>query len=536
MANILTQEDDKNKEMQTSAPMQQNDGVQSTGGGPSTTSNPATQAVQAKPQGSGRFTNLQKYLGANKKASDQLTGGIRQKGEDYMGKVREGIQSAQGVQQGIQDERSRIGQAGQLAQGIQNDAVNVAQNNLQDVTQLRLGQNQANQLQGRGQQAISDLSQNINPLQQFGQNLGTESGRFQVLQDTFGGAYKPNYNMGQRRLDQLFLQAGDDRGLNQLSSDIGQTVGSANQNLSSLQKDLGGGIQDIRGGAQQAQRDILGAIGQFNPDAEGAFGTLYGDLTSEQDVRRNELQDNLERARSQFGAGRMSSDVANLLGLGGGTNVGVMDLQDYANRNINLGDTDVTMADVADRADYMDRLNALAALSGTQVGDYDLGVKEGSDIGFDANKFTSDAAKHMQNYEDNVFEQSLHDALGLYNTHTGEMYNPNDYNQGKNEYRENTTINDLMQGYLGSTGSSSGIFRTGGWGGEQAADTTSREQLQNALNYSERMYHPTYRSWYQSDINQFNRLLDYLDSNRNNRMIVDDSVADLESGGNFNVT
>lgn len=532
MANILTQEDDKNKEMQTSAPMQQNDGVQSTGGGPSTTSNPATQAVQAKPQGSGRFTNLQKYLGANKKASDQLTGGIRQKGEDYMGKVREGIQSAQGVQQGIQDERSRIGQAGQLAQGIQNNAVNVAQNNLQDVTQLRLGQNQANQLQGRGQQAISDLSQNINPLQQFGQNLGTESGRFQVLQDTFGGSYKPNYNMGQRRLDQLFLQAGDDRGLNQLSSDIGQTVGSANQNLSSLQKDLGGGIQDIRGGAQQAQRDILGAIGQFNPDAEGAFGTLYGDLTSEQDVRRNELQENLERARTQLGLGQLDRSTADMLGLVGNEQVGVMDLQNYANQNINLGDTDVTMADVVDRADYMDRLNALSQLAGTQASDYDLGIKEGSDISFDKDSFTSEAAKNI--LDKDLYEKTLYDVEGL------SQYDPQNYRGSEQDYidaKKSTTIAEMINPY-GTTsvqrGGDLALYNPALFNSSDSG-LTLEDRANIIKDDADRMYHPRYRSWYKDTSDQFQRILDYVQG-RDRTLQISDDVADLTTGGNFNVT
>lgn len=536
MATILTQEDEENKQQSLSAPLTQSGGIQ---GDSLQNAGPApAQAVQPKPQGSGRFTNLQKYLGANQQAGDKLAGGIRKKGDEYIGSVREGIDSAQGVQQGIQGERSRIGQAGQLAQGIQDDAINVAQNNLQDVTQLRLGQNQANQLQGQGTQAIQTLSSGISPLDQFGQNLGNESGRFQVLQDTFGGSYKPNYNMGQRRLDQLFLQAAPDDQLNQLQTDIGSTVGQANQSLSALGKDLNTGIGDIRYGAQNAQRDILGAIGSFDPDQRGAFGSLYQDLGTEQGVRKTELQSNVDKARAQLGTGRLSQDMADMLGLSGGTGYGVMDLGSYADKNINLGDTDVTMADVLDRNDYSGRLNALAQLSGTQTGDYDIGEKSGSDIGFNKDAFTSEAARNVAEYEDEVFKKSLYDALGMYNPQTGEAFKAGDTRQSVEDFekeRRDTTVSDLMDQYRSSVGSSDGIINVGGWGGTAADDTTSRQQLQNDLDYAKRMYSPK-RNWYQRDINQFNQLLNYLDSNRENQLQIDDSVSDLEGGGMFNVT
>lgn len=537
MANILTQEDDAVKQQETLAPAQ--NAVQSTGGGPAT-ANPAAQTASAKPQGSGRFTNLQKYLGANEKASDDLTTGIANKGQSYMDKVREGINTAQGVQQGIAGERTRIGQAGQLAQGIQTDAVGTAQNNLADVTQLRLGQNQANQLQGQGQQASQNLSTNINPLDQFGQNLGSEGGRFQVLQDVYGGAYKPNYSMGQKRLDQLFLQAGDDTALNQLQGNIGQTVGQGNQSLGSLQKDLGTGVQGIRSGAQQAQQSILGAIGGFNADKQGAYGTLYGDLSTEQGVRRSELDANVAKARGQFGSGRLTQDVADMLGVTGGTNYGVMDLGAYGNKNINLGDTDVTMADVSDRKDYMDRMNALSQLSGTQVSDYDLGKKEGSDISFNSGKFTTDAGKHMTNYDKNVFDQSLYDSLGMYNPYANANYNNSNLGEGQTldsiaKQRKDTSINDLVQGYLGNNDASflGNGFIQDGYGTTVAGNQQSREQIQNLLNTANAKNNQ-YQSWYGDDANQFKKLLSYYDTNKKNALRIDPN-SDLESGGNFNV-
>lgn len=539
MAVILTEDEE------TKDPTAPTSDILSTGagatGGQATTSPAATPATQARPQGSGRFTNLQKYLGANQQAGGQLGAGIEQKGGEYMGKVREGIESAQGVERGIAGERQRIGQAGQFAQQIEADPVAVAQGNLQDVTQLRLGQHQGTQLQGQGQQARGALQAGIDPLQRFGENLGTEAGRFDVLQDVYGGAYKPTYGTGQRRLDQLFLQAGDQGQLGQLQQQIGQTVGEGGQSLSSLQRGLGSGIRDIRGGAQQAQQQIGGAIGDFTADDRGALGSLYGDLSAEQETRKGELQENLERARSQFGAGRMGQDVADMLGLTGGTQYGVMDLQDYAGRNIGLGDTDVRMADVLDRGDYEARLGALSQLAGTDIADYtgteDFGIKEGSDIGFDAGAFTGEAGRHMADYEDEVFGKSVYDALGMYDPYSGEQYAP-DHERYANieEERRGQTIEDLMAGYAPSIGERQGDLRGPGWGAEQAEDVTSREQIQNALEYVQGLQAGG-RMYQQPDINKFTKLLEYLDKSRGQRMIVDPTIpSDLESGGQFNVT
>ena len=525
MANILTEEDKKNQENQSQS-VNQTEGLTGVSSAGSVGNNPSTPNVQ--PKGSGRFTNLQRYLDANQKAGDNLTSGIRDKGDKYLGSVREGIESAKGVQQGIVDEKTRLAQSGQYAQQIQNDAVGAAQNNLDPITQLRLGQNQANQLQGQGTQAVTNLQQNINPLQRFGENLGTESGRFQVLQDVYGGSYRPDYNMGQRRLDQLFLQAAPDNELNQLQSDIGSTVGEAGKSLQSLQGDLGTGIGQIRSGAQQARQDILGAIGDFNPDQSGAFGQLYSDFSTEQSAREQELQNYLDIARAQFGAGQLNQNVADMLGFTGTENVSDLDLADYARKNINLGDTDVTMADVLNRSDLQTRLNALAQLAGTDVSSYDLGEEAGQDLSFDANKFRSDAQSQRDTYEDRFFDKNIYELLGKqFFADRGQDVIANNF---QNYIDQNQSIGDYVGGYTQAYSPNQGIYVSPLYG--QAADPTSRQQLQIAADaIAANPY-----AYFRTDPARFPQLLSLFDTQRNRQFGVGDIANDLEGGGHFNVT
>lgn len=535
MANILNPEDENDQSQEG-----QNANVSQIGGlsgGNSTPSTPVNNAPQ--PKGSGRFTNIQKYLGANQGAGEDLAGGIRNKSDEYNDKIREGINSAAQVQQGVQDEQNRINQAGTFANQIQNDSVSAAANNLDDITKLRLGQSDANKLYGQGLQTASNIQQNLDPLNQMGQNLGSEGGRFKVLQDVFGGAYKPQYNMGQRRLDQTLLQSQGGNQLNDLQRNIGQSVTQGQESLSGLNSTLGKGINDLRYGTQDARNIILDSIGSFDNGQRGALGTLYSNFETEQAAREQELQNYLDQARAQFGTGTLSQNTADLLGYTGSDNVYDLNLRDYANSNINIGDSDVTMADVLGRGDLDPRLSALSQLAGTSRDSYDLGTAEGQDILFDVDKFKSDAANQAKyenitdEYEDNFFDRGIENALRqyYYDKNPNESREFLDEHFGLNNPSGRTVYDEILdssnQGYVpGSTFSARGQY-------DMTEDETSREMLEAALQGSQNAANA---GWIGSDPAKFQQLLNLFDKQRNRNFGIGDVPDDLETGGNFNVT
>jgi hypothetical protein len=393
-----------------------------------------------RPQGSGRFTNIQQYLGANQGAGSELAQGIGARGQEQAQSIREGIEQAQGVRRGVQDEQMRLAQAGQLAQGIQDDAVSVAQNNLQDVTRLRLGQTDANRLQGQGMQAMQGLQQSVDPLQQLSQNLGTESGRFQVLQDTFGGAFRPDYNLGQRRLDQLFLQGDPNAGIGQMQSEFGAVAQQGQRGLQDLGQTMQQGVAGLGAQAQDARQQILGAIGGFGPNGSGAFGQTYMDLDqgrSAEDIRR--LQQ-LREIQDRFGQGNILSTDAELLGLTGPVQVADMNLAQFGQQNI--GTQDATMRDALND-DLQMRLNALSQLSGTNLDDYLSQLGSQTDqVTFDADRFGREAGRAVDSFDPRFFDRTYFNE--------NDITNPDLTDQQRQALLDRTISQQIEQLYTGA--------------------------------------------------------------------------------------
>ena len=414
MANIInSQENEENKKSEVSPLSQPTVGNSTTPSSGSATASPSPTSTSSapptdRPQGSGRFTNIQKYLGANKGAGSRLADGIEKKSDEYTSSVREGIASAQNVQQGAQNELNRIGKADGFAEQIGTDAVGLAGSHLNDVTQLRTGVNDANRLQGQGIQTSNNLQQGLNPLNQLGQNLGTEGGRFQALQDVFGGAYNAGYGTGQRRLDQVFLQSQAGDRVQDLQNSIGQTVEQGNSSLDTLSNVLGNDISNIASGARSAQGNILGAIGTFDGGGSGALGNLHSGLEDSVDRRTDELTDELGNLRAQFGSGNISRDLANQLGLNGDYTIGDLDLNSVANNRISLGD--VSFAD-AITSDQSATLDALAQLAGNESSFYDLGDADSSDFNFDNDGFLQDIIDNHATYDDRFFQKDYNDIV-----------------------------------------------------------------------------------------------------------------------------
>lgn len=218
------------------------------GQAPSGTPMAASQAnalAQQQRKGSGRFTNLQKYLQANQqggqKVAEQVGQGMQkqfgqqtQEAQKYYNQLGQNIQQAnqtaqqgQGFQQQLQGIGQQIGSAQQAGfdQRANQNLGSIEQftqsPDFQRFQDIQAGRGIDENLLGLQQQrALTAAQQAAQGSQQAQQALSSEGGRFDLLRRTFGGDGRTNYTQGQQRLDQvLFGQGG---GLGTLQSQASQ--------------------------------------------------------------------------------------------------------------------------------------------------------------------------------------------------------------------------------------------------------------------------------------------------------------------------
>jgi hypothetical protein len=223
--------------------------------GPTAPSAPVT----ARREGSGRFRNLQRYIEANRPATQQMTGRLGGQIEKQAEGVRRGVQEArEQFQQQIAPEQQRLGGAQQLIQQAQAAPTQIAQTpeQLQQFQALRRGAGEFQQFQAP---ELSQQQLAAQQAQQAAERIGTEAGRFQLLREQFGG---PRYTTGLQRLDQLLLQAtpGEVERLQQLGQ---EAVTGLPEQISALQTQAGTQLGELgtqAGEAQSAiQRMLFGA-------------------------------------------------------------------------------------------------------------------------------------------------------------------------------------------------------------------------------------------------------------------------------------
>lgn len=349
---------------------------QAPGTGASTPSAPASRVAgfssgqQPTSQGSGRFTNLNKYVNANQGAGDQLGSKITSNIDKNVQKTQKEAQTqAQGVASAVQAEKDRLAQGSTFNQQLQNQNEDQAsqiyndEGNRSRFSNLLNNQNVATNLKTQAQTAGDKATAGFNSLGQQVQNLGTEQGRFNLLQQS---VKQPGYTTGQQRLDQLFLQTGNPNNLVNSQRQLQGQVNTAGQNLTNQFTDLGSQIgqvgtqaEDVSkllGGtlntqtqnlinAQQAQAQGLNTSNAAgNAALKTYFTTGYGSLTPEQKATIDPLL--------QSGGLTNQTRTYNVL----------QDPQSYQNY-ITQGRTNLSQGDVVDQSE-LNRYNSLFGLAG----------------------------------------------------------------------------------------------------------------------------------------------------------------------------
>lgn len=378
------EEDKKKKEQQQAGPLTQvsASGATQQVAAPSPTQN-YTGASKQQP-GSGRFTNIQQYIKANQGAGKQLASGIGKKGTDASQQIAQNVQKAKGLTGDIQSEQQRLGQVGQITSQIQQDPTQLVQdpNQLQQVTKLREGQNLAGRLGSQAKNYLQTGGQSLEEVRGLGQQLGTESGRFDALRSAFGR--RPGYSGGEQRLDQVLLQSDPNDPLGNLQRNLTQQAQLGSQELQQTQTQLGTGISNIESQTDEAQKALLETLGVFdNVEGEepgGELGKLYSALSEAEASAEAQRAQDVESYKQQLREGTFTDpEFLETLGLSEGDRLYGLDLSGL--ESIISGGDDITMADVAEE-DQLNRLDALRQLAGLEEEAYQdvLGEKEGGVI------------------------------------------------------------------------------------------------------------------------------------------------------------
>ena len=343
-----------------------------------TTASPAA----PKPQGSGRFTNIQKYLQANKQGGQQLAQGVgqniqsgiskqKEQSQDYLSNIRQGIESAKGVaQKGGQylQQLKGIGENIQQATGAEQAVTRPQDLGIQQFTKqpgfqqfqdIQAGRGVDEALLGSQQADLSRAAgQYLSESQQAAQKLGTGGGRFDLLRQTFGGDVNPQYTTGQQRLDQLFLAR---QGLQPLQEDVRQNIKSARE-LSRQASQTGADVGRLIG----QERQLMGDIGAQAKSNEQAYLDMLSSYVPEinrlRDQQYAQAEQAFKGAAGTSGASLSDEQLANL-GLSRGQKIyDVLDdlsFQDVTQK----GQRATGYQDIASEAD-VNRYQALARMAG----------------------------------------------------------------------------------------------------------------------------------------------------------------------------
>lgn len=350
MATVLQDEKDKELQQPAGAPPPSPMGAASAV--PQQPVQPSAPA-SAPRQGSGRFTNIQKYIQANLPQQGQQGLGERigEKIQTQASDVRKGIEQARGqFSQQLAPEQQRLAGASQAIQS----SIQTAQQNPNQLSPEMLQQFQM--LREGTQQGPSEF--NASPLQQQQQALAqqaaktrTEADRFGLLRQYFG---QPTYTRGQQRLDQLLLQASPGS-LRQLQMGAQQASKGTEQALSGAQSEAQSALQQLAQQRMAAQQQAQEQLGTARTGEEEAISQAE----QAEEARRKRLVESFSKAP---GAAAITSSDLSSLGLDPTMRLYGLNPEMKTPEQLQL---DVTRQQIA-TPEQQARLQALAQLGGVE--------------------------------------------------------------------------------------------------------------------------------------------------------------------------
>jgi hypothetical protein len=331
----LKQQDDPNAPQQTStaAPTSTN------GGGGSSRTAAFSSGGGANKQGSGRFTNLQKYIDANEGAGQNIAnrmgnavvnsyGKFSQDFNNQVGNINNNIQQGNDLLTNKGDQyKSTLGnlsnELGTFNSMVDRDRFNTASQGLIDFNnqngidfnRMRMGQaiDEAG-LETARKQADLLANNTIGNIQKQQQGIQTEAGRYDLLKQA--RPKMQGYTSGQGRLDQLFFQATPDA-VNSLQQTYGTQLADARNKQNADLSGITAKIAELTARENDYKTNLQNLSNQ-------AQDTFYNKLNQASnydqvnDARTALYNDYVEQMRS----GQISKDLASALGVAGMGGVG----------------------------------------------------------------------------------------------------------------------------------------------------------------------------------------------------------------------
>lgn len=274
--NVLGQ-DSMQSQATPDAPAQQNQ----TSGGAFIGSGAAPQQTQPQqqskktPQGSGMFTNVRKYVDANKPQAQKIGQAVQQNVQNQTQQIGDQVQKQKDkYQQQLQENQTRLQDVGQFAQQQVQQAgqgQQLAQDDVNRFRQYATGQTQFDP----GQINLSQQEYDAQKMARQAALADRAQGVNQYLQDTFG---QDRYTAGQKSLDNLIL-GGDQQARRELTENV-QQVG----------KEALGQVRDTR-------QESLAQTDQFLNEQKAMREQVLGDLTGQQQGLTTELDQQVEQER-----------------------------------------------------------------------------------------------------------------------------------------------------------------------------------------------------------------------------------------------
>ena len=365
-----------------------------------------TQAAPQQRQGSGLFTNLNKYIQANQGAGQRTAQNVGQNlNKQFEPEKTNVFNQSQNTQKGIGEGQEALKKGSEFKtifnQGNPSAFENVANDDKQaaEFAKFRTGQGvNVNQLQNNANQFEQANLAAQQKLGQFGQQVGSEQGRFGLLKQAYGGMGK-RYGSGQQKLDQLLLQSGGDNAVGTLKNTVaglGQSVNPEMQKLAGYKQDIGKIGTDQADLAKVLTESSGKAFGQQSDE----LNKQMADINAARDADRAYAANLAKSLRGEEGSADFNEEMANKLGLH-------MGQRTYnALNNINT-DQDVYSADARNATNIgqtssegqINRYNALQKLmrGGYNAQDKNLVYDQNLNAKYDA---ANQLGKQAVNYKD----------------------------------------------------------------------------------------------------------------------------------------
>lgn len=391
--------------------------VQISGASPTTedTGSESQEARSPNPSTGSGFQNLDKYLQTNDS---------RQFGNEVLGRVGGEYDTALASQaQATEQFQNQINDSNDL---WTEEEITGALENPEDAnaTDFQNGMTQTYDGPTNLADAPNAWSQywsGVNQANTTAQQLGSEAGRFSLLDSYFG---KPTYNFGQKSLDNLLVQRS---GLGKETRGIQNQAIQLRTDSKQKAKDLTNLASQRAGEVEQNREQVLKAIGLdkdgnvLTGENAGAIGTEYQNVYDELERQNAEREAQEQGFRQGFSADNLSAEQLSALGLEAGQSLYDLDLGQYMDYGADLNRNQVMTPQ--QRA----RIKALSQLSGiTDTFASGFEEEKSNPYMFHVERFKNAAAQKQGEYQ-----RALQDTMVQMPTNGNERNTGNDPNFGK---------------------------------------------------------------------------------------------------------